>query len=104
MTVRPRLYVGRGGSGVVHKGVLHERGGPRARSHCRFAGQLFTNVIGAARSQATLCDRILGGPREVAVKMLGQGASARQQEDFLKVRALPGVFKRPLLSIANRFV
>ena len=30
--------IGRGGSGVVHKGVLHERGGPRARSHCRFAG------------------------------------------------------------------
>ena len=70
MTVRPRLYVGRGGSGVVYKGVLHER----------------------------------GGPREVAVKMLGQGASAKQQEAFIKVRALPGAFKRPLLSIANRFV
>ena len=70
MTVRPRLYVGRGGSGVVHKGVLHER----------------------------------GGQREVAVKMLGQGASAKQHEAFLKVRALPGAFKRPLLFIANRCV
>ena len=62
--------IGRGGSGVVYKGVLHER----------------------------------GGQREVAVKMLGQGASAKQQEAFLTVRALLGAFKHPLLFIVNRFV
>eukprot|EP01052_Picozoa_sp_SAG31_P048611 SAG31_NODE_10246_length_1164_cov_421.495775_1_plen_310_part_10 len=42
--------IGRGSSGVVHRGTLHAR----------------------------------GGDREVAVKMLGAGSSARQQHSFLK--------------------
>ena len=42
--------VGRGGSGVVHTGTLHDR----------------------------------GGSKKVAVKMLGAGASAKQQSDFVK--------------------
>ena len=41
--------VGRGGSGVVHAGTLHDR----------------------------------GGSKKVAVKMLGAGASAKQQSDFV---------------------